>query len=385
MNQKIKILYIHHGTNIGGAPISLLNMVKNIDAACFDVKVAFVRDSEAVDLFRRNGINVDVINSSNVWFSHAQTGNIQFWYFNQYWRVIKNWLKVAYREAPAYLANQDADIVHLNSHVLTSWAFAAKALGFKVVLHNREAVARGYLGLRRHILKLLITRYTDHLIHISKDNKQRLGIEDNTSVIYNFIGIPPYYRPSMYESDQSRKVLYLGGMATIKGFKTVVSCLPFLDKNVTIQFAGYYGNYITASSAKEYFINFIKLNLYRNTYRFLPKLYAASNAVLLGLINNPIAVINDCDILITPFAIGHFSRPAIEAFAYGKPVIGSDVEGMEEIIDHGINGMLVKKNDAKALADAINYLCRNPDLACEMGRRGRKKLNISFHLRETCG
>ena len=34
MNKKVKILYIHHGFGIGGAPISLLNLILNLDRVC---------------------------------------------------------------------------------------------------------------------------------------------------------------------------------------------------------------------------------------------------------------------------------------------------------------------------------------------------------------
>ena len=94
--------------------------------------------------------------------------------------------------------------------------------------------------------------------------------------------------------------------------------------------------------------------------------------------NDPLPHINACDILITPFLNEHFSRPAIEAFAYGKPVIGSNVVGMDEIISHDKNGLLVAKGDHKALAEAINYLCKNPEKSRKMGECGRQKAIIHF-------
>lgn len=69
----------------------------------------------------------------------------------------------------------------------------------------------------------------------------------------------------------------------------------------------------------------------------------------------------------------HFSRPAIEAFAYAKPVIGSKVEGMDESVDHGINGLLVEKNNPKALVQAIDCLAENREIVSSMGLAGREK------------
>ncbi len=46
---------------------------------------------------------------------------------------------------------------------------------------------------------------------------------------------------------------------------------------------------------------------------------------------------------------------------------------MDEIIDHGINGLIVPKNNPQALAEAINYLCVNPAECKKMGDSGYNK------------
>lgn len=378
MKKAIKILFIHHGTGIGGAPISLLNLVKKLNKDKYDTKVAFVKGGIAEELFKEHGIKTEVIHSSNLWFTHNETGKIHWRYFYRYYKIYKHWKQTAFKTAPAYLAKQDVDIIHLNSHVLTSWAFAAKSIGKKVVLHNREAVARGYFGIRYTILKRLIEKNTDAIINISKDNLIRLGIKNEAYVIYNFVDIPEAPRQAMDKKVTMRKVLYLGGMASIKGFDIAVKCLPYLNTSITLQFAGSLGKLQKGRSFKEQVKYWVKLLLYRKSYKPLKKILEASNAEVLGLLKEPLKAIDECDILITPFKISHFSRPAIEAFAYGKPVIGSNVKGMDEIIDHGINGLLVEKNNPKALAEAINYLCANPDIAQKMGQKGREKAIKSF-------
>lgn len=372
-NPKIKILFVHHGIGIGGALISLLNLVKGLNPNKYETKVALLKGGIAEDLFKAYGIKTDVIGDSNIWFAHNKSGKIHWRYFYRYLKIYSHWRNTALKVAPAYLTNQNVDIVHLNSHVLTSWAVAAKKIGKKVVLHNREAVTRGYFGIRYRILKKLIEENCDAIINISQDNKKRLGIEEKACVIYNFVNIPDIYRPSMEGDISQIKILYLGGSATIKGFETAVECLPYLSKNILVQFAGNLGKLQKGKSLKEKLKYWVKLIIYRKNYKPLKKIMEASNTEVLGLLEDPLRAIDACDILITPFKIEHFSRPAIEAFAYGKPVIGSNVEGMDEIIDHGINGLLVEKNNPKALAEAINYLCANPDIAQKMGQKGREK------------
>lgn len=75
----------------------------------------------------------------------------------------------------------------------------------------------------------------------------------------------------------------------------------------------------------------------------------------------------------------------LEAFAMGKPVIGSRLGGIPELIADGVDGMLVPAGDAVALRDAIARLTAQPRLIEEMGRNGRAKVERLYgaeaHLR----
>lgn len=375
MKKKNRILFIHHGIGIGGAPISLINLVSNLDQDKYEIKITCLRDGDHVKLFNNAAIKTEVIKAPTYFFTHNETGKKQWYYFPYYFIVFFVWLYTAYYYAPKYLRKQEYDLIHLNSHVLTSWAFAAKKIGSKVIMHNREAVSRGYIGLRYNILKKLIQKNCDHVVNISKDNKDRLGIVENSSVVYNFIKIPTEYKLPMNNLKEDVKVLYLGGASTIKGFDTVVGSVKLLNEGIKLQVAGNIDMSTSRFNIKgiiKYFLNLIqkknkKIKLLKNT----------DNVHVLGVLSDPYTFINECDILITPFKIEHFSRPAIEAFAYGKPVIGSNVIGMDEIIDDKVNGILIEKNDAQALANAINYLASNPIIAREYGLKGHEKaINI---------
>ncbi len=61
-------------------------------------------------------------------------------------------------------------------------------------------------------------------------------------------------------------------------------------------------------------------------------------------------------------------RVAIEAKAYGLPVVASRAGGLQEVVDHGRTGLLVPPGDAEALRRALSDLIRDPDLRLRMGR-----------------
>ena len=109
------------------------------------------------------------------------------------------------------------------------------------------------------------------------------------------------------------------------------------------------------------------------------KLMRMSNQIIeVGFTNNLYKEILQSEFLISPFSVEHFSRPIIEAFAHRKTAIGTDVEGMEEIIDNNINGIIIPKNNPKELAKAINNLIKNPNLITKLGESGYEKSKKIF-------
>jgi glycosyltransferase involved in cell wall biosynthesis len=56
----------------------------------------------------------------------------------------------------------------------------------------------------------------------------------------------------------------------------------------------------------------------------------------------------------------------LEAHAYGVPVVGSDLGGVAEKVNHGVNGLLVPPIDIKAWAEAFTQLALEPDLLAKL-------------------
>ena len=85
-----------------------------------------------------------------------------------------------------------------------------------------------------------------------------------------------------------------------------------------------------------------------------------------------------CEIFALPSSGEGFGLVYLEAMARGKPVIGGAHGGAPEVIDDGRTGYLVQHGDAPQLATSIETLLANPDLAREMGARGRERVNRDF-------
>jgi glycosyltransferase involved in cell wall biosynthesis len=73
-----------------------------------------------------------------------------------------------------------------------------------------------------------------------------------------------------------------------------------------------------------------------------------------------------------------FGQIIIESFARGKPVVATAVGGIPEIVDDGVDGLLVPPGDATALAKTLRWLWDRPQVATGMGSAGRVKVEKQY-------
>jgi len=95
------------------------------------------------------------------------------------------------------------------------------------------------------------------------------------------------------------------------------------------------------------------------------EIYARSRFVVLPLLPN----FRDSGITV-----------AVEAMAMGKAIICSRTYGMIDIVEHGVNGILVAPGDSAALRAAILDLCEHPEEAKRMGAEGRRLAESVYSL-----
>ena len=85
-----------------------------------------------------------------------------------------------------------------------------------------------------------------------------------------------------------------------------------------------------------------------------------------------------CDLFVAPSLYESFGLIYLEAMNYGKAVIGCLAGGIPDVVDNGVNGILVEPEAPPALAEAILHLVRSPELLHDMGLAGRRRLLDRF-------
>lgn len=358
-----KILIIHHTSVVGGALIALLGLIDELKKE-YEVEVFSIFDGEGVVYLRKAGVKVMVPSAGFYHKRYAIFVHSEASYFD----IINQWFKL--KALLFYLINkyfyalsalkkhvEGVDIVYLNSTFISDWAYAAKKLNKKVVVHVREPLLRnglGYIVIRRNIRK-----YCDKVIAVSKDNASRLDLGYMTSVVYDPVVLKNRSINDGVRLDKNKKYfVYVGGDARIKGFEQFVKALEYLDDNIRIFFLGGSTTYSNNSIKK---IIRKLLDPYALKHKYLHEKLKASNKIIyVGLTDQVFSYYNISSFLISPFSKPHACLPVLESFSYKIPVIVSDVEGMDEFVDSS-NGLFFKNNDSVSLAKQINFAAQIND------------------------
>jgi glycosyltransferase involved in cell wall biosynthesis len=90
------------------------------------------------------------------------------------------------------------------------------------------------------------------------------------------------------------------------------------------------------------------------------------------------AVIQGFDIFAFPSFGEGFGMVLLEAMAWGKPVVASDVMAIPEIVLDGVTGLLAPPNDPEKLASALLRLIINSNLRLDLGKAGQRRVETQF-------
>ncbi len=83
------------------------------------------------------------------------------------------------------------------------------------------------------------------------------------------------------------------------------------------------------------------------------------------------AALDDASVLVLPSFSEGLPRVVMEAFARARPVVGSRAGGISDIVEDGVNGVLVPPGDAAALADALVSVLTDREFVARLARGAR--------------
>ena len=85
------------------------------------------------------------------------------------------------------------------------------------------------------------------------------------------------------------------------------------------------------------------------------------------------------DVSVFPSTYEPFGIVALEAMLAGVPTVVSDVGGLNEIVEHRVDGMKSYAGNANSLADSILELLLNPELCDKVTKKAKQKVKNEYN------
>jgi len=249
------------------------------------------------------------------------------------------------------------DVIHVFSASYLSFLLAPAPAILMTRLLRRKALLNYHSGeaedhLSRSPLAVQIARLADAIVVPSA------YLVD----VFRRFGLPAVAVPNAIETDRFRyrersplRPAFLGNRnlecnynvaCVLRAFAQIQKALP----NATLTLAG--------EGSQRAALEDLASELHLRNVRFLGKV---PHAAMPALYDEADVFLNGSDVDNLPLSI-------LEAFACGLPVITTDAGGIPYLVEHGVTGLVVPRNDSAALARSAVELLSEPDRARWLAR-----------------
>ena len=343
---KVNVLHVITGLGIGGAERVVYSIAKSLDPARYRVIVCCLKEDGIIaDEIRNSGVKVINLKSVNPW----DVGSVL-----TLSKIIKE---------------EEIDLVH--THVARAdviGGFAARLRGIpaiSTVHHTYEPWERHpfYGGIYRKTLNSF-----DRVIAVSEAEREYLIRWGNLkpekiTVIYNGVDVSEY---EVAPGKDNRKIV--GTIARLDSIKGHRYLLKAAKKVIEVMPET---KFLIVGDGPE-----------RETLEALTiDMGIKEHVIFTGWRKDIPDVLSGVDIFVLPSLKEGLGLAILEAMAAKKAVIATDVDGIREVVEDGVTGVLVSSSyDIKGLASAIIRLLSNPEESRAMGLKGYERVNSSFSI-----
>jgi len=318
----VRIIQVLHSHGFGGAERHALLLMQGLRERGHELIYAGPRDSWLAEQCQQQGLMVHHLRMSGMYdiFSYLRLR-----------RLVREW---------------QPDIVH--GHLLRGARYAAAAAGNALAVCTSHATtARKHMGGCQHIIAvahavratLLSAGYPDDKISVIHNGvpevptgnreqlRRELGIPTDAFVIFN---------AGRFIHDKGQDLL-------VAAMKQLPGVLLYLAGDDATPF----GKRVRSSVASGDNIHF--LGYRSDVQRLLPAF----------------------DLYTSASRREAFSLSLVEAFAAGVPLVATSVGGVPELVNHGVNGLLVASENVDELAAAIRQLARDRAVLVSLGQEAQ--------------
>lgn len=370
------VLIINQSAELYGADKALLELLENYPDGYCPI-VVLHQDGPLKDRLTKMGI--DVIHSSVIKVKRGILGPLFF-------------LKLPFeifrsiRTIKKELRGKKIDLVHSNAISVFIGAFYASLYRKKHLWHVHEIIEHPPFLAR--IYPFIVNFFSDLIVFNSLASmaqflKFKPSIAKNAVVIHNGQNRAQStstkdeineIRRNFFKCDvESLLVIGLvGRISRLKGQRVLLRAFRQLEKsypNIHLVYVG------SPPDGQEHFLQ--KLQEKVTTFKL------SSKVTILGFTENIWPLYDAMDIVVVPSTEPEsFGLVATEAMLSKKPVVGSDLGGLKEIIVHGETGFLFEAGNVIALKENLEMLIKDPEKIKIFGENGSQRVKKLFSTRQ---
>ena len=194
----------------------------------------------------------------------------------------------------------------------------------------------------------------------------KISVIPNGINLNNFTGIERDYDfRRRFAMDNEKIILYVGRLVYEKGVQHLISAMPkildhYHDSKLVIAGKGGMLDELKAQVDSMGLSNKVYFTGYLNQ-KEVQKMYKCA------------------DVAVFPSTYEPFGIVALEAMLAGIPTVVSDIGGLNEIVEHGVNGMKSYAGNPNSIADSVLSLLFDPQLAMNVTKNAKNKVKDEFN------
>ncbi len=386
------IVFFHHGATLGGAPFSMLDIIKGADLGEYRIKVVIPKRGPLCRLLSEHQIDYEVWPFLVFYYcAPNKTFSLELPFLLNCSRLFKVIIDACINLLwmPLFLMRVKPDLVVINTSTPLLCGVLTRLFRIKLVWHVREIIAPAPNVFIKKMMALIINSSANKVVVNSEFSRRdliSLGIKD-AAVIYNSVDLikfnPVISRQGMREElgfkEPELVVGWTNQIGAHKGWRVLLKAAFILAKQLpVVRFLivgashrpkqhSFLGSFFQAKGEDEMFKEaVIKLGL-------------EQHFIFLGVRTDIERVLRSMDCLVFPVEQPEsFGKVIIEAMASGIPVVASKLGAVNEIIDGNRTGMLVEPNDPIALAQALEKILTDREMVQGLSVAARRTVEERF-------
>lgn len=381
----VRVLYVHHRPELGGAPTSLAYLIRELDRDRFEPHV-YCPPGPATALFYDSGA---VVHEGPVApFTHIWASRYAGWRWLAFGRDLWR-LPLHIHRFRQTLGAYSFDVVHLNDSPLVAAAWLAHRRGLRVVWHLRSALPDEGRDVRSRLIRRAIRRFSSASIAINEDVARSFAVD--SEVVPNSIDLARFHpgdaraaRKTLGLPVERATIAYFGFMYPSKGFEDAVEAVALLtgrgvDATLLIVGGGVRGpSFFNTRRGRAMQALGLVHDHHQRAAERVGTLGLDDSVRLLPFTHEPELVYCASDVVVAPSRGPELGRPVLEAAATGRPVVASGSRDGGGVLTPGETGLLVPPESPPELADTLERLFGDRPFCERLGRRARALAEAEF-------